>query len=108
MLNGESRPSWKPIVRSYTSPSPPGGMNGRSAATTTSTITPAKISGPRSSDSPRPRANSGASASGAIFVAAPSPTKAPRTGAEVIASRAKITRAATSASLEFVASAKVV
>src|SRR3954451_24388116 len=77
------------------------GTNGANEATTTSTTTALISAAPRQRWRDPVVANSGASASGANFAAAPSPIKSPRRGAVFNATSAQTQTTATSASFAF-------
>src|SRR4051812_32670020 len=83
-------------------------MNGANKATSTSATTAPTISAPRHLRRDPENANSGASASGANFAAAPRPSSSPRTGADRSATSAHTHVMATSASFELQLSANSV
>ena len=84
MLNGDSLSNWNPMVWSQNTRQPPStGISGTTVSRPTSPKTiENEIHARRREPSPRPVANSGASASGANFAAAASATIAPRAGGE--------------------------
>ncbi len=107
MLNGESRPSWKPTVRSHSSRTPPSGSTGSHSSTVSAPNARAKAIASRA----RRRsyaAHRGASARGANLAAAASASAAPRARGDEIARKARVTSSATRESFAFEFSTNVV
>src|SRR5215211_3060826 len=93
-------PSRNQGVRSYISPGPPSGRNGRNARSVTTAKARANSTEDRRRRSPVPVASSGVSAAGANFAAAPSAVKTPLPTGECRASSAQTRRKATKPSLK--------